>query len=132
MHSFPLFLTHALISTSIANAHPIRRLVLVVFPFPFAISQRREVFGDVEGLGEGTNRGACQYLSYFALSSALSSHYRPTTEIEGFFNLLYAHISDLWPVDSPETKRHVTDLLPTITFASAESATKYRMCVFHF
>ena len=62
----------------------------------------------------------------------LSSHYHPTTEIEGFFNLLYAHILDLWPVDSPETKKHVTDLLPIITSASAESAIKYRMYVFRF
>lgn len=86
------------------------------------------VFGDVKRLGEGTDRGACQCFSYFTLSS----HYHLTTEIEGFFNLLYAHILDLWPVDSPETKKHVTDLLPIITSASAESAIKYRMCVFRF
>ncbi|KAH8989688.1 PCI-domain-containing protein [Lactarius akahatsu] len=71
-------------------------------------SRRREVFsvvfGDVKGLGEGTDR-----------------------EIEGFFNLLYAHLLNLWPIDSPETKKHVTDLLPIVTSASAEPAIKYRI-----
>jgi translation initiation factor 3 subunit M len=77
-------------------------------PLSEDVSRRREVFsivfGDVKKLGEGTDR-----------------------EIEGFFNLLYAHILDLWPVESPETKRHVTGLLPIITSATAETAIKYRI-----
>ncbi|KAH8988769.1 PCI-domain-containing protein [Lactarius hatsudake] len=72
------------------------------------VSRRREVFsvvfGDVKGLGEGTDR-----------------------EIEGFFNLLYAHLLNLWPIDSPETKKRVTDLLPIVASASAEPAIKYRI-----
>ncbi|KAH9983835.1 PCI-domain-containing protein [Russula vinacea] len=65
-------------------------------PLSEDIGRRREVFsvvlGDVKGLGEGTER-----------------------EIEGFFNLLYAHLLTLWPIDSPETKNRVTSLLPIIT-----------------
>ncbi|KAH9168178.1 PCI-domain-containing protein [Lactarius sanguifluus] len=72
------------------------------------VSRRREVFsvvfGDVKGLGEGTDR-----------------------EIEGFFNLLYAHLLNLWPVDSSETKKRVIDLLPIVTSASTEPAIKYRI-----
>jgi translation initiation factor 3 subunit M len=52
------------------------------------------------------------------------------TEIEGFFNLLYAHLLALWPVDSSETKNRVSTLLRIITSSTAESATKYRMYVF--
>ncbi|KAF8263947.1 hypothetical protein EI94DRAFT_1772790 [Lactarius quietus] len=77
-------------------------------PLSDDVTRRREVFsvvfGDVKGLGEGTDR-----------------------EIEGFFNLLYAHLLDLWPVDSPETKKYVTDLLPIVTSASAEPPIKYRI-----
>src|SRR5712691_2128960 len=53
------------------------------------------------------------------------------TETEGFFNLLYAHLLSLWPVDSPETKNRVFNLLPIIASSTPESAAKYRMCVFH-
>jgi len=52
------------------------------------------------------------------------------TEIEGFFNLLYAHLLRLWPTDSPETKNRVSNLLPIITSSTGVSAAKYRMCVF--
>jgi len=86
------------------------------------------------------------FLSYLGTSrawararSAVASHFfSPSesalltdlvTEIEGFFNLLYAHLLTLWPIDSPETKSRVSDLLPIITYSTAESATKYRMCV---
>lgn len=76
-------------------------------PLSEDIERRREafseVFGDVKGLGDGTER-----------------------EIEGFFNLLYAHLLTLWPIDSPETKRRVFNLLPIIT-SSPESAAKYRI-----
>ncbi|KAI0296093.1 hypothetical protein B0F90DRAFT_1811347 [Multifurca ochricompacta] len=76
------------------------------------IARRREAFsvvlGDVNGLGEGTER-----------------------EIEGFFNLLYAHLLTLWPIDSPETKKHVSEILPIIATSTAESAIKYRIDELH-
>jgi hypothetical protein len=67
----------------------------------------------------------------FSSVSRRSLLIRLATEIEGFFNLLYAHLLTLWPADSPETKNRVFDLLPIITSSTAESATKYRMYVFH-
>ncbi len=46
----------------------------------------------------------------------LSSHYRPATEIEGFFNLLYAHLLNLWPINRfSGNKKHATELLPIVT-----------------
>ncbi|KAH9965703.1 hypothetical protein BGW80DRAFT_1535708 [Lactifluus volemus] len=69
-------------------------------PLSEDIARRREVFsrllGDVKGLGEGTER-----------------------EIEGFFNLLYAHLLNLWPIDSSETKKHLSTLVPIITSSPA-------------
>ena len=38
----------------------------------------------------------------FFFPSTLSSHYHLATEIEGLFNILYAHILSLWLIDSPE------------------------------
>ncbi|KAH9971432.1 PCI-domain-containing protein [Lactifluus volemus] len=77
-------------------------------PLSEDIARRREVFsrllGDVKGLGEGTER-----------------------EIEGFFNLLYAHLLNLWPIDSSETKKHLSTLVPIITSSPADSAIKYRI-----
>jgi hypothetical protein len=99
-------------------------------PLSEDIERRREVFsavfGDVKGLGEGTERGAAQNFHHRTLFSPFL-----VTEIEGFFNLLYAHLLTLWPVDSPETKNRVSSLLPIITSSTTESAAKYRMCVFH-
>ena len=100
-------------------------------PLANDIARRREVFslvlGDVNGLGEGSERGASQI---FAHLDAPHFFTLLETEIEGFFNLLYAHILTLWPIDSPETKKHVSDLLPIITSSTtAESTIKYRMCV---
>ena len=83
----------------------------------------------------GTSGGLARVLSevrpIFSSVSRRSLLIRLATEIEGFFNLLYAHLLTLWPVDSPETKNRVFDLLPIITSSTAESATKYRMYVFH-
>jgi len=69
-------------------------------------------------------------LIFIILTRTLFSH-SLVTEIEGFFNLLYAHLLTLWPVDSPETKNRVSNLFPIIASSTAESAAKYRMCVFH-
>jgi len=62
------------------------------------------VLGEVRALGEGTER-----------------------EIEGFFNLLFAHLLNSWPITSEETKRHTTALLHTIASSPGENATKYRI-----
>ncbi|KAI0065733.1 PCI-domain-containing protein [Artomyces pyxidatus] len=70
--------------------------------------KRRDVFSsvlsEVKTTGEGSER-----------------------EIEGFFNLLYAHLLTLWPADSPENTKHVSQLLPVIVSSSAVPATKYRI-----
>jgi translation initiation factor 3 subunit M len=51
-----------------------------------------------------------------------------TTEIEGFFNLLYSHLLTLWPVDSTETKTYVTDLLHVVSSSpAADASIKYRV-----
>ncbi|KAJ6515439.1 PCI domain-containing protein [Mycena sanguinolenta] len=49
-------------------------------------------------------------------------------EIEGFFNLIYAHLFSLYPTESPETKQSVAALVQTISSASAEQISmKYRL-----
>ncbi len=54
------------------------------------------------------------------------------TEIEGFYNLLFAHIFSLYPPTSPEAKQYLTILLKTISSSPSERlSVKYRMCVFN-
>ncbi|KAF7352413.1 Eukaryotic translation initiation factor 3 subunit M [Mycena venus] len=49
-------------------------------------------------------------------------------EIEGFFNLLYAHLFSLYAADSPETKQFAAALIQTISSASSEQTSiKYRL-----
>ncbi|KAF8214029.1 hypothetical protein K438DRAFT_1927230 [Mycena galopus ATCC 62051] len=49
-------------------------------------------------------------------------------EIEGFFNLIYAHLFSLYSPDSPETKQYVAALIQTISSASSEQTSiKYRL-----
>jgi len=49
-------------------------------------------------------------------------------EIEGFFNLLYAHTFSLFPSGSPELEQPVTTLLERIASGPQEQlAIKYRM-----
>ncbi|KAJ6561531.1 PCI domain-containing protein [Mycena vulgaris] len=49
-------------------------------------------------------------------------------EIEGFFNLIYAHLFSLYSPDSPETKQFVAGLVQTISAASSEQTSiKYRL-----
>ncbi|KAI0029925.1 hypothetical protein K488DRAFT_55321 [Vararia minispora EC-137] len=62
------------------------------------------VLSEMKGLGEGTDR-----------------------EIEGFFNLLFAHLLTLWPISSDNTKQHVSALLNTVTSSSGDNTTKYRI-----
>jgi len=49
------------------------------------------ILGNVKGLGEGSERGASSY-SLLSPPTLLTPNY---TEIEGFFNLLYAHLLTL-------------------------------------
>lgn len=83
----------------------------------------------------GTSRGSARarsavasQLHFFLFSAVFSSVLG--TEIEGFFNLLCAHLLSLWPVDSSETKDRVSNLLRIIASSTVESATKYRMYVY--
>ncbi|EIN10991.1 PCI-domain-containing protein [Punctularia strigosozonata HHB-11173 SS5] len=65
----------------------------------------QKVLGEVKTLGDGSEK-----------------------EMEGFFNLLFAHLLSLWPVNSAETKAHVTTLLHVISSAhSADESIKYRV-----
>lgn len=50
-------------------------------------------------------------------------------EIEGFFNLLYAHILTLFP-DESGLKEQLTPIIHTISAAPNPSIIKYRMLVF--
>jgi translation initiation factor 3 subunit M len=52
------------------------------------------------------------------------------TEIEGFYNLLFAHTFSLYPPTSPEAKQYITNLLKTISASPSERlSVKYRMYV---
>jgi hypothetical protein len=54
----------------------------------------------------------------------------PDAEIEGFFNLIYAHLFSLYSPDSAETKQYVAGLVQTISAASSEQTPiKYRLYV---
>ncbi|KAJ2917498.1 hypothetical protein MD484_g2913, partial [Candolleomyces efflorescens] len=44
-------------------------------------------------------------------------------EIEGFFNLLYAHLLSLFPASSPEVKELLSTLLQTVSSTSADRST---------
>ncbi|PPQ68277.1 hypothetical protein CVT26_006193 [Gymnopilus dilepis] len=59
---------------------------------------------EVKGLGEGTDK-----------------------EIEGFFNLLFAHVFSLYPADSPEVRKYLSYLLKTISSSPDRLAVKYRV-----
>lgn len=51
-------------------------------------------------------------------------------EVEGFFNLLFAHVTRLWP-EPAVTQEKVSPLLATISSSSVEApVVKYRMCAF--
>ena len=49
-------------------------------------------------------------------------------DIEGFFNLLYSHLLELYALDSPEAKIHLDTLLQVVSSAPTDKASlKYRM-----
>jgi hypothetical protein len=51
------------------------------------------------------------------------------TEIEGFFNLVYAHFLAAFDADADDGKARLSALLQTISASSADPSIKYRMCV---
>ncbi|KAF8165632.1 hypothetical protein B0H34DRAFT_671432 [Crassisporium funariophilum] len=63
-----------------------------------------KVLADVKGLGDGSDK-----------------------EIEGFFNLLFAHLLALYPSTSPELKQYLNTLLKTISASSDRLSIKYRI-----
>lgn len=53
------------------------------------------------------------------------------TEVEGFYNLMFAHIFNLYPASSPEARQYVTALLKVISTSTSDRlSVKYRMYVF--
>jgi len=80
------------------------------------------VLSEVKGLGDGNEKG--MWIIYlFRLEIP-----RFLVEIEGFFNLVYAHLFTLFPSDTPGAKQHPDALLQTISSAPSEqSSIKYRM-----
>ncbi|KZT24562.1 PCI-domain-containing protein [Neolentinus lepideus HHB14362 ss-1] len=77
-------------------------------PIEEDVERRRKilsmVIGEVHGFGDGSDR-----------------------EIEGFFNLLYSHLLVVYPVDSTETKEHISYLLQVFSSSPTESPIKYRI-----
>ncbi|KIL70313.1 hypothetical protein M378DRAFT_156420 [Amanita muscaria Koide BX008] len=78
-------------------------------PFNEDDERRRQVFSrllsEVKGLGDGNEK-----------------------EIDGFFNMIYAHIFALYPLDSSEITEHVKILLQVISSASTDKPSrKYRI-----
>jgi hypothetical protein len=51
------------------------------------------------------------------------------TEIEGFFNLVFAHFVTLFDLESPDTRTRLDKLLNTVASSTTDPSTKYRMCV---
>ncbi|KAK2466003.1 hypothetical protein APHAL10511_001644 [Amanita phalloides] len=72
-------------------------------PFSEDDNRRRQVFSqllsEVNGLGDGTEK-----------------------EIEGFFNMIYAHLFNLYALDSSEIRSHLNLLLRVISSAPADKA----------
>ena len=79
---------------------------------------------EVKGLGEGSEKGP----SFMHLQNAESDQLRSfTPEVEGFFNLLFAHLFSLFPINSNEIKVHVDSLINTIVSSKSRFPTKYRL-----
>ena len=64
------------------------------------------VLQEVKGLGEGSDKGVYSRRSYVCNILNASS-----SEIEGFFNLLFSHFVVLYPLDAPETRSRLEALL---------------------
>ena len=48
-------------------------------------------------------------------------------EVEGCFNLLFAHLFNLFPIDSDEIKEHLDTLLTAITSSQGLFSSQYRL-----
>jgi translation initiation factor 3 subunit M len=63
--------------------------------------------------------------------AALACSTRPTeklsSEVEGFFNLLFAHLFNLFPIDSDEIEEHVETLLSAITSSKGRFSSQHRL-----
>lgn len=82
------------------------------------------VLGQVNGLGDGSEKGA------HLRSLPINQDADRNTEVEGFFNLLYAHIFSLYPSSSPDTKEVLNSLLASISATPADRLPiAYRVCV---
>ena len=77
-----------------------------------------------KGLGEGSEKGPSFMHPQNAESDQLRSF---TPEVEGFFNLFFAHLFSLFPIDSNEIKVHVDTLIDTIISSKSRFPTKYRL-----
>jgi translation initiation factor 3 subunit M len=93
-------------------------------PFEEDEERRRSVVGEVlaqvKDLGQGSERG----MLYFNHEQAYDAESRQ--EIEGFFNLLFAHFLLLFPLDSTDTKEKLATLLQAITSHNS-SPVRYRL-----
>lgn len=79
---------------------------------------------EVKGLGEGSGKGAWFVYLWNVRSDQLRCF---TPEIEGFFNLLFAHLFSLFPIHSNEIKAHVDTLIKAIASSKSQFPTKYRL-----
>ena len=98
-------------------------------PFEKDEERRRQVLSkvvdEVKDLGDGSERGAHVLPWSYGVGSALRE-----SEIEGFFNLLFAHLLFLFPLGSPQTSAYIVGLLQTISDSNEPSNIKYRMYVY--
>ena len=81
---------------------------------------------EVKGLGEGSEKGARYLHASLACSTRSTERFFPP-EVEGFFNLLFAHLFNLFPIDSDEIKEHTDTLLKAITSARGRFSSQYRL-----
>jgi hypothetical protein len=96
-------------------------------PIELDEAKRREAIGrvvdTVTEFGEGSSRGTFPVTPWL-----VPRHLSVILEIEGFFNLLFAHFLTLFDLESAETRKRVDTLLQTLTSSPTESAIKYRTC----
>jgi translation initiation factor 3 subunit M len=79
---------------------------------------------EVKGLGEGSEKGVQSVHLRNVKSDQLR---RFTPEVEGFFNLLFAHLFSIFPVDSNEIKVHIGTLIKAIVSSKGRFPTRYRL-----
>ena len=83
-----------------------------------------KVLADVKGLGEGSDKGGVYYLNLNRYKNLTNA-----TEVEGFFNLLFAHLFALYSPSSPELKQYIISLLKVLSSSSERLSIRYRMYV---